>query len=624
VKVADFGIAHIESSSLTQVGTVMGTPSYMSPEQIMGLPVDGRSDLFSAGVILYQFLTGERPFAGSATTTMQKVLKEDPLPPSTLNVQLPPGMDAVVRKGLAKRADDRYQTAREFSDAIRVASAAAASPAPALHSDPTIVAAPAADGIAPARPEAMPLRTAAPAAGRSTLSPALAVVAAIALVAVGAGGWFIYQWRSAETARTAQPAIVPSTSAPAGSAPAQPIAAAKSEPGTLVISAVGLVDPSDPRYQNDKVLLQSDLRADSRSQLVEKAVGLLLDTRSVAKNYDLLRDRVLSKSGEYIKTVVRESEPRTGKDGLVSITTEAVVNVKAVQKSLNQMSRDERVDLIRASGDPKVSVQISVRDADRPDVPPLPSPVAENILKERIRSFGFRTWAEGAADGGKGPDFAVLGEAALKRLSARLEASGLVVTKYALTSWTVKCVDRETGEEIYFNTALPTGVGSWPSEEEALKAIGAKIADEFSRDFFLQHASVTSQKVALYVDGMPDAASEELLARELIGLPDVVTASARPPAKPRAYDLQLAGAGSPGDLVANGVLKPLNAKLGQSCFALGSVGADQVSVTFDPRCADASVLNKLETNPPAGLYSAPPGRQRAVVKNPEMLRKLAI
>ena len=82
VKVADFGIAHIESSNLTQVGTVLGTPSYMSPEQIMGLPVDGRSDLFSAGVILYQFLTGERPFAGSATTTMQKVLKEDPLPPS--------------------------------------------------------------------------------------------------------------------------------------------------------------------------------------------------------------------------------------------------------------------------------------------------------------------------------------------------------------------------------------------------------------------------------------------------------------------------------------------------------------------------------------------------------------
>ncbi|MGA8032248.1 MAG: serine/threonine-protein kinase, partial [Casimicrobiaceae bacterium] len=125
VKVADFGIAHLETSNLTQVGTVLGTPSYMSPEQILGLPVDGRSDVFSAGVILYQFLTGERPFAGSSTTTMQKVLKEEPLAPSTLNVQLLPAMDAVVRKAMAKQADSRFQTAREFADAIRAAAAAA-------------------------------------------------------------------------------------------------------------------------------------------------------------------------------------------------------------------------------------------------------------------------------------------------------------------------------------------------------------------------------------------------------------------------------------------------------------------------------------------------------------------
>ena len=125
VKVADFGIAHIESSSLTQVGSVMGTPSFMSPEQIQGLPVDGRSDLFAAGVILYQFLTGERPFAGSATTTMQKVLKQDPLPPSTLNVQLPESVDAVVRKALAKRPEDRYPDAQSFAEALRAAMAPA-------------------------------------------------------------------------------------------------------------------------------------------------------------------------------------------------------------------------------------------------------------------------------------------------------------------------------------------------------------------------------------------------------------------------------------------------------------------------------------------------------------------
>jgi serine/threonine-protein kinase len=110
VKVTDFGIAHLETSSMTQAGAVLGTPAYMSPEQILGMPVDGRSDLFSAGVILYQILTGERPFSGSSTATMHKVLEEDPLPPSRFNVQVPGAVDGVVRKALAKRPVDRYQT----------------------------------------------------------------------------------------------------------------------------------------------------------------------------------------------------------------------------------------------------------------------------------------------------------------------------------------------------------------------------------------------------------------------------------------------------------------------------------------------------------------------------------
>jgi serine/threonine-protein kinase len=634
VKVGDFGIAHIEASNLTQVGAVMGTPAYMSPEQILGLPVDGRSDLFSAGVILYQFLTGERPFSGSAATTMQKVLKEDPLPPSSLNVQAPLEMDAIVRKALAKRPEDRFQTASEFADAIRAtvpgmtitnADATLISPAPAAPIatvDKTLVKHDATTAI-PAPPPVV----VQPMPQAKSQAPMVAIIVGLTVIVLGAGGWFTYQRQASERARAgpdapSQPVV---STAPASAPAAAPTtAASKSDPGTMLISAVGLIDPNDSRYQSDKALMQSDLRADSKSQLVEKALGLLLDTKSLAKNYDVLKDKLLSRSGSYITTVVRESEPRMGKDGLMSITTEAVVNVKALQKSLNQMSREERIELIRANGNPKVSVQIFVRDADLPNAAPQTSPVAENILKERIKSFGFRTWSEGESGPEKGADFQVVGEAKIKKLSARLEASGLTVTKYALTSWTVKCIDRETGEEIYYNTTLPKGVGSWASEEEALKAIGTTVADEFSRDFFLQHVSVTGQKVTLVVEGMPNAASEDLLARELVGLPQVITATPRSPASPRSYDLQLAGSGAVGDLVAMGVLKPLNAKLGLTCFSLGGIAGDQVSVVFDKRCADASVLSRLETNPPAGLYGAPAGRQKTVVKNPETLRKLMI
>ncbi len=650
VKVADFGIAHIESSNMTQVGTVMGTPSYMSPEQIMGLPIDGRSDLFSAGVILYQFLTGERPFSGSSTVTMHKVLEEDPLPPSRFNVQVPGSMDAIVRRALAKRPDERYQTAEEFATALQ--RSLTAQPPPSTMEE-TVLGTPAAvplaasstatstktqrlpsagtSGPPPVPPLASTVDDNIAAPARSSQTTAIAIVAVLALVALGAGAWMLTHRTTDDGAKVAK-APPPTTTAaapppPASAAPASAPAAtpaAKVDPGSVAVAAEGLVDPSDPRYSADKSLMQSDLRADAKGQLVAKALGLMVDPSSLAKNYAIVHDKLLAQSANFVSTVTSESAPRMGKDGLVSMQTQGVVNVRALQKSLNQMSRDERVEFIRASGDPRISVRIAVRDADQPNAPPQPSPVAENLLKERIKQFGFRTWSEdGPPDPGTTPDFLVLGEAQVKRLSMRLAASGVVVTKYALNSWTVKCIDRATGEEIYFNTTMPTGMGSWASEAEAMQAIGGKIADEFSRNFFLQHVTVSRRKVALVVEGMPNTADDVLL-RELVSLPAVITAAARQSGNPRIYDLQLAGSGAEGDLVAAGILKALNAKLGQPCFALGQIAGEQVNVTFDKSCGDASIVSRFDTNPPAGLYGAPPPRQKAVIKNPDTLKQLTM
>jgi serine/threonine-protein kinase len=119
VKVVDFGVARIESSELTETGAILGTPAYMSPEQFLGLPVDGRSDLFSVGIILYHLLTGDRPFSGSPTTIMQKVLRQDPIDPTALNPMLAADWDIVIKRALAKKPEQRFQSARQFSDAIR-------------------------------------------------------------------------------------------------------------------------------------------------------------------------------------------------------------------------------------------------------------------------------------------------------------------------------------------------------------------------------------------------------------------------------------------------------------------------------------------------------------------------
>src|SRR5258706_2195946 len=197
VKVADFGIARIESSNLTQAGMILGTPSYMSPEQFMGQTLDGRSDLFSAGVILYQFLTSEKPFAAAQTTTiMHKVLQVDPPPPSEINVQVPRQFDALMRKALATRPEDRFQSAREFADAVRAAAAnrspVAAPPTASASVDATMAAH--ADRTVVRRRPALPGSTAPPAAASSqAVKPksktALWATAMVALVAVAAGAY---------------------------------------------------------------------------------------------------------------------------------------------------------------------------------------------------------------------------------------------------------------------------------------------------------------------------------------------------------------------------------------------------------------------------------------------------
>jgi len=118
IKICDFGIAHSESSELTQVGDVLGSLHYMSPEQFIGMPVDARSDLYSVGVIAYELLTGNKPFLGKSIAVMQQVVNEAPVAPSTLNPKLTPQIDEVILKALAKDSGKRFQTAREFSDAF--------------------------------------------------------------------------------------------------------------------------------------------------------------------------------------------------------------------------------------------------------------------------------------------------------------------------------------------------------------------------------------------------------------------------------------------------------------------------------------------------------------------------
>src|SRR6266481_3362924 len=121
VKVTDFGTAKIlQFGTIQQTAHVMGTPSYMSPEQVKGRAVDGRSDIFSLGVLLYEMVTGEKPFPGqNITTVIYKIVNEEPVPPRQIDPSIHPGINAVVMKALAKEPEARYQSCREMLEDLR-------------------------------------------------------------------------------------------------------------------------------------------------------------------------------------------------------------------------------------------------------------------------------------------------------------------------------------------------------------------------------------------------------------------------------------------------------------------------------------------------------------------------
>ncbi len=172
--IMDFGVARLRKSQVTVQGEVIGTPAFMSPEQVQGARVDGRADLFSLGVILYWMLTGEKPFTGELADLMFKIVYRDPDPPSQLNPSLASDFDAVVARALAKPCDARYQTGREFAGDL---DCLLASRTPLVSPPAPAVVAPAAERtvrMPPARNEAIIVPAAASTHERaSDLAPGL-------------------------------------------------------------------------------------------------------------------------------------------------------------------------------------------------------------------------------------------------------------------------------------------------------------------------------------------------------------------------------------------------------------------------------------------------------------------
>ena len=228
LKVTDFGIARHGASQMTEAGSIMGTAQYLSPEQARGAPVTAASDLYSAGVVLYEVLTGKVPFTGdSAIEIAMKHVNELPRPPSSLRAEIPQELDQIVLRALAKEPEDRYQTAEEFiEDLERVEaglpiSRATATAATALLAapvgdatevlaadSPTRVAPPPSAPVTPRRPPTYPPPGPydEPPRKRRRWVPWLLVL--LLLAAAAFAGWWVYN-QIQEQLEASEPVAVP-------------------------------------------------------------------------------------------------------------------------------------------------------------------------------------------------------------------------------------------------------------------------------------------------------------------------------------------------------------------------------------------------------------------------------
>lgn len=411
----------------------------------------------------------------------------------------------------------------------------------------------------------------------------------------------------------------------------KPAKGEKAAAKTIIVSAEGLADPDAAIYRNDKGLMLDDLRADARRQVIEKAVGTLVESSTLVENFALIEDKVLTKSQGLIKQVIKESDPWKGEDGFMHILLKAEVYLSDIQESLKEMSRTQRVSLIKEQGNPRISVAVRVKDAERgSEVPPERSEIAENILKKGISAFGYRVWSEPESGSVKDAqaDFAISGEAKFKKNTVRLAASGLNVSKYVLTSWTVKCLNVLTGEEIYFNNQVPQKK-SWNDEDVALADIGALIAAEFNKDFFEQQLLSPSRIFQLHVHGLPDYDTGNLLKKELLGLRHVLNLEFRDFQAGKASLFEVDYSGSRENFaqsVNTSLIGPLNEKFQTTAFAIESAKGDTVSVRFKAAGSTEQVADAFNKFPPASLYEAAPGRFDDLIKDDstrEKIRKLA-
>jgi serine/threonine protein kinase len=279
--ICDFGVAHVEMSTITQTGTTIGTPSYMSPEQVMGKKIDKRSDIFSLGAILYQLLTGRRPFEGeSITTVIYKIVNEEAVPLTHIRKELPPEFEQIIGKALAKNPDDRYASCAELADDLKKI---------IRFSDETL----AMTGV-----QESAFAVKAPEKKRKKIFLPLALAGFVVVIMIG--GFFLYQkWRTSSSSPENSPPIQVESAALASRSMLPVLEVFETESDKLLKSY------NSDNYSETIRVAQSILAKNKQNQ---KAIEYLAKARAKINESQLARSIAAGKkdfeSGDYVQTKI--------------------------------------------------------------------------------------------------------------------------------------------------------------------------------------------------------------------------------------------------------------------------------------------------------------------------------
>jgi serine/threonine-protein kinase len=378
---------------------------------------------------------------------------------------------------------------------------------------------------------------------------------------------------------------------------------------TITVTAVGLADLNSDTYKRDKGLAIDAARDDARRQAIEKAVGTQIESSTLVKNYALVEDKILSKSKGLIKKILSENHWE-GKDGLLHVEIEAEVFLSSIKDALKSMSESERLDLLKKYNNPRISVAVFVRDAERgsENSHTERSKLAENVLRDYFAKFGYRVWSEEKAEKIrmemfersqvkgqnevlvdiahlKTSDFFVTGEAKFEKRSVKLQASGITVNSYVLTSWSVECVDSSTGESIYHNNKVPKSK-AWSNEDQALEEIGKLIGMEFSQEFFERYLMQASRIYQVEVAGLPSYQVAQLLKQEMKGLRPILRAELRDFNTGTISNFEVEFTGERNnfmDVLHTAVVEPLNKKFGADSLKLESASGKTLRFSFQQK-----------------------------------------